>query len=68
MRRNAEKTIYYDNFYLIYGNSELRFKLNELKVFSNIGINNGVMNANGHTVDVLLGEGKERGDFPLAFY
>jgi len=57
----------YDTFFLIIGNSEIRLKQGEEKVFCNFGINNGHYNAKGSSVDDLLGEGKDR-ETPIAGY
>ena len=54
------KAIVYDDFYLIFGNSELRLKSLEKKIFSNFGINNGYYNNRGEKVNVLLGSGELR--------
>lgn len=54
------KAITYDEFYLIFGNAELRVKTSDKKVFSNFGVNNGFYDSKGQTVDLLLGSGKER--------
>lgn len=51
-----EKAIVYDEFFIIFGNSELRIKGNEKKVFSNFGVNNAFYDAKGEKVDILLGE------------
>ena len=50
----------YDAFYLIVGNSEIRLKHGEQKVFSNFGINNAYYHSKGGCVDDLIGEGKDR--------
>jgi hypothetical protein len=56
----GKRPITYDSFYLIIGNSEIRLKQGEQKVFCNFGINNGHYNSKGSSVDDLIGEGKER--------
>lgn len=53
-----KKSIVYDEYYIIFGNSELRIKSQENKIFSNFGISNGFYNSNGFKVDVLLGSGQ----------
>ena len=54
------RAITYDDYYLIFGNSELRVKTLEWRVFSNFGIMNSFYDCRGHRVDALLGEAKER--------
>jgi hypothetical protein len=41
LRRDSKNAIAYDTFFLIFGNSELRLKHGELKVFSNFAVNKG---------------------------
>lgn len=53
--QKGKKPITYDNFYFIIGNSEIRLKHGETKVFCNFGINNGYYNSKGGTVDDLIG-------------
>lgn len=48
----------YDEYYLIYGNSEIRLKSGESKIFSNFGINNAYFNNRGDKVNMMLGQGK----------
>ena len=50
-----KRPVTYDDFFIIFGNSELRIKSLENKVFSNFGINNGYFNNRGHKVDYFLG-------------
>jgi hypothetical protein len=54
------KVITYDEFFLIFGNSELRLKKNEKKVFSSFGISNAYFANRGEKIDVLLGSGTAR--------
>ena len=54
------KAIAYDDFFLIFGNSELRIKTGEKNVFSNFAISNGYYNCQGEKVATLLGAGTER--------
>ena len=56
----GKRSVTFDSFFLIFGNSEVRLKHGEWKVFCNFGIANGFFNAQGATVNELLGEGKER--------
>jgi len=39
--KQGMRAITYDDFYIIFGNSELRIKAGELLIFSNFGIANG---------------------------
>lgn len=50
-----KRPVTYDEFFIIFGNSEMRIKSQESKVFSNFGINNGYYNNRGHKVDSFLG-------------
>lgn len=54
------KAITYDDYFVIFGSSELRLKTQDTKVFSNFGINNAYYHSHGKNVDVLLGSGKDR--------
>ena len=56
----GKRSITYDNYFLIFGNSEIRIKQGEWKVFSNFAIANGFFNPMGNTIDNLLSAGKER--------
>jgi hypothetical protein len=56
----GRRSVTYDPFYFIFGNSEMRFRQNEQKVFCNFGINNGFFKAQGSSPNDLLGAGKER--------
>lgn len=49
------RAITYDDFYIIFGNSEIRLKSLEKKLFSNFGISNGYYSSKGQKVSVLLG-------------
>jgi hypothetical protein len=46
----------YDQFFVIYGNAELRIKSGLKTVFSNFGVNNAFYNSRGHKVDRFLNE------------
>lgn len=39
--KKTAKGVTYDDYFMIFGNSEIRIKFMEAKVFSNFGINNG---------------------------
>lgn len=64
---DKKKAVTYDDYFIIFGNSEMRLKSQEIKIFSNFGINNGYFNNRGHKVDSFLGEGSER-EVPLESY
>jgi hypothetical protein len=55
-----KRAISYDDYFLIFGNSELRVKTGEFRLFSNFGIANGYYKNRGEKVNSLLGEDKER--------
>jgi hypothetical protein len=61
------RAITYDDYFGIFGNSELRIKSMEYKLFSNFGIANGYYDNQGERVNVILGEDKER-EVDLAQY
>lgn len=54
--------ITYDDYYIIFGNSEIRLKSLESKVFSNFGIANGYFENRGMGVETLLGQNKREID------
>ncbi len=62
-----KRSISYDEYYAIFGNSEIRIKSQEETIFSNFGIANSYYNSNGFRVDILLGENTER-EVPLETY
>jgi hypothetical protein len=64
----GSKAIAYDEYYIIFGNSEVRLKSGEGVVFSNFGIANSYFENNHQTVDVLFGEGKEGKELPISGY
>ena len=53
-----KKAISYDEYYLVFGNSEVRIKSQENIVFSNFGISNEFFCSRGKKVDWLLGGDK----------
>jgi len=55
-----KRAITYDDYYLIFGNSEIRLRSLEFKLFSNFGISNSFYDSRGDKVQELLGEGNER--------
>ena len=50
------RAITYDEYYIIYGNSEVRIKSLETKVFCNFGLKNGFYESKGDGVNEFLGE------------
>ena len=54
------KSVTYDDYFMIFGNSEIRIKSQECKIFSNFGTSNGYYFAQGETVNILLGQGTLR--------
>ena len=60
MKADVKQETNYDDFFLIFGNSELRLKSGVAKIFSNLGINKGFFDAHNESVDILFGEGKVR--------
>jgi hypothetical protein len=49
------KAILYDEYYMIFGNSEIRIKTGSNKLYSNFGIYNCYYESKGYKVDYLLG-------------
>lgn len=62
-----EKAIVYDDYYIIFGNAELRIKSSDNIIFSNFGINNSFYHSQGDTVQNFLGEQHGR-ETPLKSY
>ena len=56
----GKRPVTYDNYFMIFGNSEIRLKQGETKVFSNFGIANGFYSPQGSSINDILGGGKER--------
>ena len=50
-----KKAVVHDDYFIIFGNSEVRIKSQERKVFSNFGLNSSYYRHNGDKVDMLLG-------------
>jgi hypothetical protein len=53
-----KRSITYDDYFIIFGNSEIRIKSGEKKMFSNFGLSNSYFKHNGDGVDMLLGGSK----------
>ena len=60
-----KRSLTYDEFFLIYGNSELRIRQGEMMFFSNFGIGAGFYNSRRESYEVLNGRG-ERRELPMA--
>ena len=67
MERN-KRAISYDDFFVIFGNSEIRIKSQEKKVFSNFGVSNSYYRHNGDGVNVLLGGTKSDREMQVESY
>ncbi len=52
----GKRSVSYDDYFLIYGNSEIRIRSQENKVFSNFGIANGYFDNQRKKVEDLIGE------------
>ena len=55
-----KRAITYDDYYIIFGNSEVRIKAGEAKLFTNFGISNSFYDHRGVKVNGFIGEGDER--------
>jgi hypothetical protein len=53
-----KRSIAYDDFFVIFGNSEIRIKSLEKKIFSNFGLSTSYYRHNGDGVTALLGGGR----------
>jgi hypothetical protein len=58
----------YDDYYIIFGNSEIRLKSQENKLFSNFGSNNSYYASRGFKVSVLLGGASNERELKLENY
>jgi hypothetical protein len=54
------KVLTYDEYYLIYGNSEIRIRDGEFQVYSSFGGNSGYFNNGSETQTILLDEKSDR--------
>jgi hypothetical protein len=61
------KSITYDEYFLIVGNSEIRWKMGEKTIYSNFGIVNSYFDPKGTNVWALLQAGEERETFLKGF-
>jgi hypothetical protein len=56
LKQANKKAITYDEFYIIFGNSELRIKSQENKLFSNFALNSSYYDPKSAKIDVITGE------------
>jgi hypothetical protein len=52
--KDQAKSLTYDEYFLIVGNSEIRLRFGQMVVYSNYGISNAYYETRGDTVDTLL--------------
>jgi hypothetical protein len=57
LAQSNRKAITYDEFNIIFGNSEIAIQSLKDEVYSNFGIKNGFYNCGDYKVDVMLGAG-----------
>jgi len=50
----------YDDFFFIYGNSEMRIRMGDNKLFSNFGMNGGSFESRGDSVGSYIGSNTNR--------
>ena len=67
VQRN-KKSIGYDDFFVIFGNSEIRIKSQQKKIFSNFGLSNSYYRHNGDGVSTFLGGGKSQRQMEVVGY
>lgn len=48
-----KRAVVYDEYYVIFGNSELRIKSQETRLYSNFGITSGYYRSRGLKVDII---------------
>jgi hypothetical protein len=66
--KKGSRAISYDEYYLLFGNSEIRLRSGESLIFSNFGIANSNFDNKGQSVDALFGEGKDKRELPITGY
>ena len=66
--KKGARAISYDEYYLLFGNSEIRLRSGESLIFSNFGIANSNFDNKNQSVDALFGEGKDKRELPIAGY
>jgi len=54
------RSVTYDDYFLIFGNSELRIRWGELVLFSNFAVSNGYYDCRGEKYTALMGSGAQR--------
>lgn len=62
------RAITYDDFYLIFGNSEIRLRSQDKELFSNFGISNGYFASRNKRVNVLLCGGENERQINVTSY
>jgi hypothetical protein len=63
-----KRAITYDDYFLIFGNSEIRIRATENRLFSNFAISNSYYNSRGKRVSDLLGGGISDRELNLEYY
>jgi len=58
--RVQKSTIVYGDYYLIFGNSEISIKTNEMRLYSNFGAANRHFNSKNRNAQFFLGEENSR--------
>lgn len=58
--QQGRRSLTYDDFFLIYGNSEMRIRMGESKLFSNFGMNGGSFESRGDSVSSYIGPNTNR--------
>jgi len=58
--QQGRRSMTYDDFFLIYGNSEMRIRMGDNKLFSNFGLNGGYFESRGDNVDIYIGSNTNR--------
>lgn len=62
------RSITYDDYFIIFGNSEIRIKTSEKKMFSNFGLSNSYFKSNGDGVDAIMGGSKTEREMEVESY
>lgn len=66
--KKGRRAISYDEYYILFGNSEIRMRTGENLIFSNFGIPNTSFDHKGNSVDALFGEGNNKRELPISSY
>lgn len=51
-----KRVITFDDYYIIFGNSQIRIKSSESKMFSNFGTGNAYFNSQGDKIEQFVGD------------